>query len=207
MHRSKLFIFAATAAGLGAVGAIAGLSQPADQHEFELPEGWTMEDMAALAAAGTPGEQHRWLAEGAGSWDGKGSVWGAPGTEPVAFECALTITPIMDGRYLRSEMSGEMPGLGLFTGQGVVGYDNVVGKFVGNWIDNQSTGIANGEGARDGDTLTWTFSYHCPITRKPTALRQVERIVDANTRTMVMHGTDAKSGKEFKMMELTYTRR
>ena len=205
MKRSRLFIV--TAAGLGAVGVIAGFSQPGEQHGFELPEGWTMEDMAALVAAGTPGEQHQWLAEGAGSWDGKGSMWGAPGGEPVPFECTLTITPIMDGRYLRSEMSGEMPGMGVFTGQGVVGYDNVAGKFVGNWIDNQSTGIANGEGARRGDTLTWTFSYHCPITRKPTVLRQVERIVDANTRTMVMHGTDAKSGKEFKMMELTYTRR
>ena len=38
------------------------------------------------------------------------------------------------------------------------------------------------------------------------ALREIERIIDKNTRTLEMHGTDPKSGKEYKMMDMKLTR-
>lgn len=209
MQRNKLFgLLTCGVLGLGAFAIGAGFSQPGDQPEFELPKGWTMEDMMACIEAGTPGEQHAWLAEDVGTWSGKGSMWMGPDdANPMTFESTMTVTAIMDGRYIRTEMEGEMPGMGMYTGQGVSGYDNVAGRFVSNWIDNQSTGIMNGTGAKSGDTLTWTFEYMCPITRKPTKMREVYRIVDANTRKMEMHGADPKSGKQYKMMEFTLTRR
>ena len=36
---------------------------------------------------------------------------------------------------------------------------------------------------------------------------QIERITGKDTRVMEMYGTDPKSGKEFKMMEIALTRK
>lgn len=181
---------------------------PAGQPDMKLPPGWTAEDMQACMAAGIPGEQHKALAKGVGTWAGKNTMWMAPGTEPMKSDCTSTITMIMDGRYCKCDMSGDMPGMGPFTGQGIVGFDNVSQKFVGTWIDNMGTGIMNGTGelSKDGKVMTWNYTYNCPITKKPAILREVETHADANTMKLEMFGNDPKTGKEFKMMQIDFTR-
>jgi len=64
-----------------------------------------------------------------------------------------------------------------------------------------------GELSADGKVMTWTFAYYCPVTQKPTTMRQVETVTGENTRTLVMFGPDPKSGKEFKMMSIELTRK
>jgi hypothetical protein len=136
-------------------------------------------------------------------------MWMAPGAEAMKSACTSTVTTMMDGRYLKCEMAGEMPGMGPFNGFGLVGFDNVSQKFVGNWIDNHSTGIMNGEGelSPDGKTLTWRYTYNCPVTKKPAVMREVERMTGENTKTLEMFGNDPKSGKEFKMMSIDFTKK
>src|SRR6478672_8484168 len=82
------------------------------QPEFKLPPGWTMDDMKACMAAGTPGKMHEFLTKDAGEWTGKCQMWMGPGSEPMSSECTSTIEPIMDGRYVMAHMKGEMPGMG-----------------------------------------------------------------------------------------------
>lgn len=175
---------------------------------MQLPPGWTEKDMQACMEAGTPGEMHQWLTEGAGKWTGKQTMWMAPDTDPMTSEVTMTITPILEGRYVKCEYAGEIPGMGPFLGYGLTGYDNVARKFQGTWIDNHSTGIMTGTGelSSDNKTLTWTYTYNCPITLKPTKMREIDRITGKDTRSMEMHGVDPKSGKEFKMMEISFTR-
>lgn len=186
-------------------GKLGEHGQPGD---MQLPPGWTPEDMQKCVEAGTPGEMHQFLSDGAGTWTGKQKMWMAPGTEPMTVECTMTMTPIMDGRYIKSELKGDMPGMGPYTGFGINGYDNVAKHFQGTWIDNHSTGIMTGKGelSSDNKTLTWNFEYNCPVTQKPTKLREIDKITGKDTRTMEMYGTDPKSGKEFKMMEIAFTR-
>lgn len=213
-NRSNRSIIAAAAAGTGLAILAVGTgftrnNQPEGegQPQMQLPEGWTMEHMMACVEAGTPGEEHAWLAEGAGSWHGKGKMWMGVGAEPVSVEATMTITPIMDGRYFRNEFRCEIPGMGLYHGMGVIGYDIVAEKFIGDWVDNQSTTIMQGEATKSADnTLTWTHSYTCPITRKPTSMKEIDRVKADGSRTMEMHGTDPVSGKNYKMMEFTFTR-
>lgn len=201
------------AAGMGGLaGSIAIAQQSQDkpgQPQMQLPPGWTEADMQACMAAGTPGKQHEYLAKAAGTWQGKCTMWMAPETEPSMSECTTTITPIMDGRFTRCEVKGEMPGMGPFNGLGISGYDNVEGRFVSSWIDNCGTGIMQGRGelSPDGKVLTWTFNYTCPITKKPATMRQVETTTGANTMTLEMFATDPKSGQEYKMMSIDYTRK
>lgn len=173
-----------------------------------LPPGWTAEDMQACMEAGMPGPMQARLAKQAGTWKGTNKMWMAPGTEPMTTECVCVMTPIMDGRYVQSEMTGEMPGMGTFKGLGFAGFDNVSQKFVGSWLDNHSSGIMQGTGqlASDGSTINWSFAYNCPITKKATAMREVDTFPDANTMVMDMFCTDPKTNKEYQCMKIEMKR-
>lgn len=176
--------------------------------EMQLPPGWTAEDMQAYVDAGTPGKMHAQLAQDVGSWDGKTILWMAPGAEPTTGECSMKVSPMMDGRYVKLEMAGEIPGMGSFSGFGISGFDNVSQQFVSTWVDNQGTGILYGTGelSNDGKVMTWNFVYNCPLTKKPTPLREVDTVTGPNGRTFEMYGLDPKSGQEYKMMRIEYTR-
>jgi hypothetical protein len=180
-----------------------------DQPAFELPPGWTDEDMKACILAGTPGEKHEYLAKSVGEWQGKNTMLMAPGAEPATSECTATVTSIMDGRFTKCEWSGDMPGMGPYQGLGIFGYDNVSGKFTSIWIDNHGTGIMQGEGelSPDGKTLTWNYNFNCPVTKKPAVMREVETLTGPDTKKLEMFGTDPKTGEEFKMMTVELSRK
>jgi hypothetical protein len=190
-------------------GTVAQEKKEAKPPEFKLPPGWTEADMQAMAAAGTPGEQHKLLARDVGTWTGKATIWMSPGAEPIKHECTSTVTSILGGRYIRIEIVGEMPGMGPFHGLGTTGYDNVKKTFVASWIDSMSTGMMSGEGrlSPDGKVMTWTYNYSCPITLKPAVMREIHTWTGENTKTLESHATDPKSGKEYKMMVLELTRK
>jgi hypothetical protein len=201
-------------AGLGFVAlhpavAPAEEGKPTAAPEFKLPEGWTAEDLQACMKAGTPGEMHKQLAAQAGEWTGKESMTMAPGATPMTTECASACTVLMDGRFLRCDFSANLPGMGPYKGLGIVGYDNVAKKFQGIWLDNHSTGmmIGAGELSSDGKKLTWKYAHTCPITNKPTIMREVETFTGPNSKTLEMFGVDPKTGKEFQMMRIDLTRK
>lgn len=210
MNRKTLFDFAVIAAlGIGAVAgtvAVADTPKPsAAQQEMKLPAGWTPEDMQACAAAATPGEMHKRLAGEAGVWKGTTSMWMFGSEQAMTSETTSTVTPIMDGRYIKVEMTGGgMPGTGPYSGLGLYGFDNVSQRFGCTWIDNWGTGMMKGTGelSSDGKTTTWQFNHHCAITKKPVVIRQVETITGGDTKTLEMFAPDPKSGKEFRMMRI-----
>lgn len=200
-----LFIIAGTIAIAQQAKAPAA---PGAKPEMKLPPGWTEDDMKACMVAGTPGEKHKELAKSAGTWQGKTTMWMFPGSDPMKSECTSKVSSIMDGRYIRVEITGDMPGMGPFNGIGTYGYDNVSGKYVSTWIDNHSTGILNGTGevSADGKVTTWSYTYNCPVSKKPATLREVETITGSNTKTLEMFGAEPKSGKEYRMMSIEFTK-
>lgn len=179
-----------------------------DHSKMQLPPGWTEADMAKCTAAGIPGKMHEHLAKGVGVWHGEETMWMGPGMEPMKSQCTSTITSMMGGRFTKCEVTGEMEGMGPFNGLSICGYDNVTQDFVGMWIDNMGTMMMNSTGdlSSDGKTMTWTYHYTCPITNKPDTMRQVERMTGDNTMVMEMFANDPKSGKEYKMLHIDFTR-
>jgi hypothetical protein len=177
--------------------------------QIKLPPGWTEADMQKCLAAATPGKMHQYLAKSVGSWHGKQTLWMFGGSDPITSECASTVATIMEGRYTRCEVTGELPGMGPYNGLGLYGFDNVSGQFVSTWIDNHNTGIMTGAGqlSADGKTLTWTYNHTCPITQKPAVLRELEIITGDNTKTLEIFATDPKTGKEFQTMRIEFTRK
>lgn len=174
-----------------------------------LPPGWTEADMQACAVAAMPGPMHEHLQGSTGVWEGKTSMWMAPGMPAMNSTCTSTITPAMDGRFVKCEYSGDMPGMGPFKGMGINGFDNVSGKFQSTWIDNMGTGIMFGTGELSADkkVLTWNYNFNCPVTKKPAVMRLVETSTGKDSMKLEMYTNDPKSGKEYKMMEIVFTRK
>jgi len=207
MDRRTLFAAASfTALALaGLTGAIAfAKDDKKDKKEVKLPPGWTEADMEACSKAAAPGKMHEHLARDAGVWEGKNTMWMGAGAEPTTTECKSTLTAILDGRFVRCEMAGEMPGMGPYHGLSINGYDNVSQEFVSTWIDNCGTGMALGKGqlSPDGKTLTWKYTYNCPVQKKPTVMRSVETATSPTAKVIEMFAPDVKTGKEYKMMRL-----
>lgn len=211
-------MFAVAAIAVTALAVIAGsiaFAAPAEekkaegQPEFPLPPGWTAEDMQACMIAGTPGPMHEFLAESVGEWRAKTTMWMAPGSEPMVSEGESTVKTIMNGHYTQAEMAGETPGMGPYNALAIYGFDNVQQKFVAMWVDSTSTGIGTGVGelSPDGKTLTWEYTYSCPITKKPAVMREIETITGPDTKTVESFGTNPKTGEEFQMMRLELTRK
>lgn len=211
MNRMKLMVVVGMVAALGtfAIAEPSPDTKPAAAPEMKLPKGWTQDDMQAVMTAGTPGKMHEHLGRSVGVWQGKTTMWMGPDSEPAKSEFISTVTSIQEGRFIKCEMTGEMPGMGPYNASGVYGFDNVAQKFVASWIDNHSTGIMNGIGelSSDGKVMSWTYTFHCPINKKPTVMREIETITGANTKTLEGFTVDPKSGKEYKMMSIEFTKK
>lgn len=179
-----------------------------DQGDFQLPPGMTQEEFEACMAAGQPGEMQAWLCEDAGTWNGTSKMWMSPDSEPAVSTCSMTATPILGGRFIETTFTGEIPGAGPFEGRGLVGYDNAAGKFQSTWCDTMGTGIMVGEGELSSDkkTLTINYSYFCPMAKKMCSMRESVTRTSKNEQVFRMWMTDIASGKEYMMMEATYTR-
>jgi hypothetical protein len=136
-------------------------------------------------------------------------MWMVPGADPVKSACSCTYAPMMDGRFVKCDFSGDMPGMGPYAGFGLAGFDNVTQKFVGLWIDNHGTGMmtGTGEASDEGKTVTWTYTHSCPITKKPAVMREIETNADDTHKTLEMFGADPKTGKEFQMMKIELTKK
>ena len=210
MKRTTLFSLALVALvpALALAQNTKGAQAPA-VPEIKLPPGWTLADMQACMQAATPGKMHEHLVQGVGEWKGKHTMWLAPGAPPLTSECTCTETPLMDGRYVKVEMKGEIPGMGPYTGLGIMGFDNVSQEFVATWLDNHSTGLmtATGKLSPNGKTLTTNYTYNCPLTKKPAVMRHIETLTGPDSKTIEMHGPDPKTGKEYKMMAIELTRK
>ncbi len=183
---------------------------PAAAHDHEgTPPAMTPEQQAAMAAyqaAGTPGETHARLAAMAGTYDLSIRSWQAPGSEPSVETGTATRRMILDGRVMVEDTQSSMMGQP-FTGTGMHGYDNVSGKHWSTWNDTMSTGLMTSEGDCDAaGACTFTGSWNDPLTKGKTTARMTTVWTSPTTEVFSMYGP-GPDGKEFLMMEITYTKR
>ena len=104
----------------------------------------------------------------------------------------------LDGRVMVEEVTTTMMGMP-YSGRGMMGYDNVSGRY---W----STGLMVSQGSCDAkNSCTFTGSWNDPIKKGPIKSRMTTRWTNPTTQVFAMYGP-GKDGKEFKMMEITYTK-
>lgn len=193
------------------VALVLGLAAPwvVGQQQGEKPK-LTPEQQAAMEAwmkAATPGEAHKALEPTIGSWNVTSTSWETPTAPAQQGVGTSENTWVLGGRFVRQDFQGEFGGM-KFQGLGYTGYDNFKKKYVGTWMDTMGTMMMTMIGTVDasGKVFTGTSTIDDVVTGKPMKVRSVTRILDANKHVMEMFGPDP-SGKEFKMMELVYTRK
>lgn len=164
--------------------------------------------MEKMTKAATPGPQHEMLKKMAGEWNAKVTSMMDPSQPPQVEQSSSTLTMLMDGRYCQEVTSGNMMGQP-FSGMGLTGYDNVLGKYVSTWVDNMGTGIMTSVGTPDasGKVITWIGTMSDPVTGKPSRSRMVTTIKDDDHHTFEMYGTPPGGKKEMKMMTIEYSRK
>ena len=171
--------------------------------------------MAMMMEMAKPGENHKILQDGAGSWTYTVKMWMSPDAPAMESSGTSVARSVFDGRYLITEHTGkmQMPGGAdgkmqdmEFKGMATEGYDNAKKKFVSSWIDNMGTGLMYMEGTYDPATKTLTYQGEyqmMPDTK--TKVRETIKFTDKNHRTFEFF--EDRGGKEVKTMELNYTRK
>jgi hypothetical protein len=164
--------------------------------------------MDKMAKAATPGAPHAMLAKMAGEWTATVKFQMDPSQPWQESTGASVVTVLMDGRYIQESNTSVMMGMP-FSGMGVTGYDNVLGKYVSTWIDNMGTGIMTSTGTADasGKVITWSGVMSDPVTGKTAKERMVTTVMDDNHHTFEMYSTPPGAKKEMKTMTIDYVRK
>ena len=193
-----------------AVTAIVTLVALASAQQGTKPPEMTPEQKAEMEAymkAGTPGAPHQALAATAGKYDLRIRSWHEPGGPPMEDTGTATRTMLLGGRVLVEEVQSSMMGMP-YTGQAMMGFDNVTGEYWSTWNDSMSTGIMVTEGTCDAGmkTCQFTGSWNDPVKKAPVKARMTTRWTSPTTEIFEMYGP-ARDGREMKMMEITYTKK
>ncbi len=163
-----------------------------------------MEKMKALMA---PSAAHKTLEAMVGKWNYTSKFWMAADGKPEETSGTSENVLIYGGRFLKQEVKGTWMGQP-FEGMGIVGYDNVRAQYQSIWFDSMATGIMSMSGQFDAatNTLNESGKNSCPMTGdKERECRADWKIVDANQNVYSAY-TTGPDGKEFKGMEIVYTK-
>lgn len=163
------------------------------------------EMMKAWMEALTPNEEHAWLAEMVGEWTYEQKIWMEPGGEAQITQGKSTKTMLLGGRYLRETFSGSSMGMP-FQGEGTTGFNNVDKQYYFSWIDNMGTGIMNGSGERDGNSLTVISTSPSMSGQGHDTFRSVTEVVNKNKHTLTMYMV-GEGDEEVKWMEIVFSRK
>jgi hypothetical protein len=186
------------------VCAALALAQDPSKKEMSPEEKAMMEKWQK---AMTPGAYHKQLDAMVGTWDTKVTSYMAPGAPPMSSTGTSTNKWIMGGRYVEQRFKGSFMGQP-FEGLGYTGYDNVSGKYWGTWMDNMSTGMmsSTGTASEDGKSYTFTATMNDPMTGQVSQSEERITVIDKDHHNFEMWGP-GPDGKNFKMMQINYTRK
>lgn len=202
----KLFRTAAALTVGIALGASPVLADDAKKAADKPPmdEKAAMEMMQKLA---TPGAGHKKLDVLVGTWTAKTTMWMDPSKPPTTSEGTSEQKWVLGGRYLEQRFEGQMMG-GPLSGIGYTGYDNYKKKYVSTWMDTAGTVIMSTTGSFDksGKVLTSTGKFDDFTTGKVSTLREKTTLISNDEMHWEMWGP-GPDGKDYKMMEITYTRK
>ncbi|NIO85798.1 MAG: DUF1579 domain-containing protein [Candidatus Aminicenantes bacterium] len=174
------------------------------QHQHGADQEKSMANWMKYA---TPGQAHQFLAKQEGEWEMASKVWMQPGAPPAESTGKAHGKMILGGRYLQLHHHGTMMGLP-FEGVAIVAYDNHLKKFISIWIDNMGTGVSQSTGTLDdtGKVLTEQGEMYDAMSGHNLKMKTVTTQFSNDKFTMVMYHAMA-DGKEFKSMEMVYTRK
>ena len=189
---------------------LASVGYASNDHDKGGPHGQSM-DAATQAMIATwqvyasPNDNHKILDPLVGTWSHVAKWWMTPDSQPDTSKGTNETKWEMGGRYLLNVVRGTsmcQP----FEGMGLTGFDNGKQIYQTIWMDNMGTGMMIGEGTYDPTkkTLTDHGRFTDPVIGQR-SYRGVITFIDDDHHSYEMYVAD-RNGKEFRMMEIMYTR-
>jgi len=163
--------------------------------------------MDAMMRAATPGDAHKKLNAMVGTFDAKVKMWMEPGAPPAESSGKAVNEWVLGGRFVQQRFDGTFMGQP-FSGIGYTGYDNVRHTYIGTWMDSMSTSMMTSSGDPDASGKNWNFSAMSmdPVSGEAVSLTEKMTMIDNDHQLFEMYGP-GPNGSNFKMMEITYTRK
>jgi len=199
-----------------ACGAIAADKPPAKAAPAEhgkaakaAPASKEQDQKAMMEAFQRMGEvraEHKQLDYFTGEWSATTTLWMDPKTPPEKSEGKTHAESKFGGRYVEMHHEGKFQGQP-FSGEGLIGFDNLKGKFFSSWIDSMSTGMWLAWGAYDAPSKTYTFHGSMDDAMAPgtqVKVREVIHAVDPGHYSFEWYET--RKGKEAKTMQIDYAK-
>ena len=198
----KLGMFAGAAVSALLIVAVGIAAQEKKPQDAGAPSPETL-------AAMMPGPMHAHLKPLAGTWDLtlKFRMTADEEWQVNTYTGQRKLT--MDGRFLEETVTGDWQGM-KFEGHGIIGHDNLRGEFQQIWYDNLGTGMMVGNGKADATGKMITFEGNCsdPMSgEKNKWFKSVLKRVSDTENVFEMYAKDAKGGREFVTMEITYKKK
>lgn len=161
--------------------------------------------MEAWQKYGSPGPEHERLNVLKGRWKAKVTSWMTADMPPMESRGDAEFVPVLGGRFLEQRFRGEMGGQP-FEGFGHFGYDRLRNEYTQTWFDSMSTGMMVMTGTADptGRVVEYRGKMTDAVTRQESESRQVMRLHPERLE-FEFYWPDP-SGREFKAMEIVYTR-
>lgn len=163
---------------------------------------------APCTQIGLPVQEHQRFEPFAGTFKTECKMWMGP-DEPFVSTGVMTNKLDLGGRYLRQNYKGDQSDgpFPNFEGRGYWGYNTVINKYEGFWIDTASTFMQTEAGDVDASGKTWTMvgTMTDPQTGQPLQKRTVISLHDNDHHSMQMFFS-GPDGNEFKGMEIHYRR-
>jgi hypothetical protein len=164
------------------------------------------EMMEKYMKAATPGPDQQKLAKLAGNWKMQVTAWMAPGAPPEKSDGTAEFKTILGGRYVQQDVKGSM-GSQPFEGRGLMGFDNVLKERFATWVDSMGTGILvmRGKCPADAKKCSTKGQASDAVAGKMVTYTETTTMTDDDHFTFELHGP-GPGGKQFKMLEIVYTR-
>jgi len=161
-----------------------------------------------IASLGDRGDGHEVLEALVGTWEGKGSIWDGPESDPISITATVERVWVLGGRYLREEVSVRSADGETFEALGFIGFNNEAAQYELLTIDNTSTAMLLETGKFDPDSkkLMIRGSFRDPATGFAID-RRVEMDLSHEGRISVVGYTTNEEGREFKSLEGSVARR
>lgn len=154
-------------------------------------------------AAAAIGEQHRRLAELAGTWSVKQSLWLNEAKVPQIDAGTAVFSAVLGGRHLQQDLrvQSNPP----FQGLGFTGYDNTTHRYYTSWMDINFTGVLLLHGDYDAAAKVYRFSgAMAGDGGESVPTREELQILGRNH--VVARFFETRRGRESLVVELDYSR-
>lgn len=180
------------------------LKEDQEIEQADKGEEGEAKQMDAWQEYAEPGQAHRRFERMIGTWDATIKMWSKAYPETFVSKGISKNELIMEGRYLKVSFEGVFEDM-KFEGVGISGYDNFKKKYFSIWFDSIGTGYYLVEGKCEENVCNYFGTAIDPEHKYEYKTHEIQKFIDDNRWINEVYQAD-NSGKEFKTMEITYTK-